>query len=109
MKKWENRGFEAIQVKKAAVGLDLLSILEHLAQKGVLQLLVEGGGCLNSSFLSQGLVDRLILYKGPKVIGSDGIDLFSEVLNRSLEKAYPFKLLEVNKLGETVKMLYAPS
>lgn len=49
--------------------LDLQSVLELLSKRGVKKLLVEGGGTIIWSFLSQKLVDELFVYIGPCIIG----------------------------------------
>jgi diaminohydroxyphosphoribosylaminopyrimidine deaminase/5-amino-6-(5-phosphoribosylamino)uracil reductase len=43
--------------------------LRKLAERGVTNVLVEGGGELHASFLEQGLADRLVLYVAPRLIG----------------------------------------
>ncbi|MDO8977902.1 MAG: bifunctional diaminohydroxyphosphoribosylaminopyrimidine deaminase/5-amino-6-(5-phosphoribosylamino)uracil reductase RibD [Afipia sp.] len=54
-------------------GLDLKSVLNALAERGVTRLMVEGGARVASSFLSAGLVDEVWLLRGPNDIGMDGI------------------------------------
>jgi diaminohydroxyphosphoribosylaminopyrimidine deaminase/5-amino-6-(5-phosphoribosylamino)uracil reductase len=48
---------------------DLIRLLEILAQKGIMHILVEGGGELISSLIEKDLVDRMIIFIAPKVIG----------------------------------------
>lgn len=54
-------------------GLDLKSVLNALAERGITRLMVEGGSRVASSFLSAGLVDEIWLLRGPAAIGMDGI------------------------------------
>ena len=49
--------------------MDLKVALVKLGQKGIASILLEGGGTLNGSMLEQKLVDRLILFIAPKIIG----------------------------------------
>jgi len=49
--------------------VDLVSALEHLYEIGVRRLMVEGGGRLNWSLLSQGLVDEVYVYVGNMILG----------------------------------------
>ena len=44
-------------------------MLDVLGQKGVSSLLIEGGGEVNASFIENELMDKLILYFAPKIIG----------------------------------------
>ena len=52
--------------------VDLKELLYLLWQRGVNRLMVEGGGTLNWSLLSQRLVDEVYIYVGNVVIGGDG-------------------------------------
>ena len=49
--------------------VDLGALLDELGKRGVLSLLVEGGGEVNSSFFRAGLVDKVQAYIAPIVIG----------------------------------------
>jgi diaminohydroxyphosphoribosylaminopyrimidine deaminase/5-amino-6-(5-phosphoribosylamino)uracil reductase len=54
-------------------GLDLLSVLHALSEKGITRLLVEGGARVASSFVSADLVDEVWLLRGPDAVGADGV------------------------------------
>jgi len=72
-------GAVGAQVRRVSVaegsppGLDLKSVLNVLAERGITRLMVEGGARVASSFLSAGLVDEVWLLRGPEQIGTDGI------------------------------------
>nr|QNO44531.1 2,5-diamino-6-ribosylamino-4(3H)-pyrimidinone 5'-phosphate reductase [Methanosarcinales archaeon ANME-2c ERB4]QNO44909.1 2,5-diamino-6-ribosylamino-4(3H)-pyrimidinone 5'-phosphate reductase [Methanosarcinales archaeon ANME-2c ERB4]QNO46253.1 2,5-diamino-6-ribosylamino-4(3H)-pyrimidinone 5'-phosphate reductase [Methanosarcinales archaeon ANME-2c ERB4] len=51
--------------------VDLASALEHLYEMGVCRLMVEGGGSLNWSLLSHGLVDTVYVYVGNMILGGE--------------------------------------
>ncbi|MEA3324945.1 MAG: 2,5-diamino-6-(ribosylamino)-4(3H)-pyrimidinone 5'-phosphate reductase [Euryarchaeota archaeon] len=51
--------------------VDLASALGHLYEMGVRRLMVEGGGSLNWSLLSQGLVDKVYVYVGNMILGGE--------------------------------------
>jgi diaminohydroxyphosphoribosylaminopyrimidine deaminase/5-amino-6-(5-phosphoribosylamino)uracil reductase len=54
-------------------GLDLLSVLHALSEKGITRLLVEGGARVASSFVSADFVDEVWLLRGPHAVGADGV------------------------------------
>jgi len=54
-------------------GLDLLSVLHALSEKGITKLLVEGGARVASSFVAADLVDEVWLLRGPHAVGADGV------------------------------------
>ena len=49
--------------------VDLERLLDELGRRGVLSVLVEGGGEVHASFFSSGLVDKVFAYVAPMVIG----------------------------------------
>ena len=65
----EQRGVTVERLAIRGGRLDLRGLLRHLAEKDVTRLLVEGGGETHSSFLEEGLADRLVLYLAPRIIG----------------------------------------
>src|SRR5207247_1419400 len=70
----ERQGARVLVLEPGEDGrVDLARLLEHLRAEGVESLLVEGGGCLITSALGAGLVDRLVACIAPKVVGA-GID-----------------------------------
>ena len=52
--------------------VDLRCLLEHLWERGVKKVLVEGGGTLISSFIDEGLVDEFMIFIGDLLIGGKG-------------------------------------
>jgi diaminohydroxyphosphoribosylaminopyrimidine deaminase/5-amino-6-(5-phosphoribosylamino)uracil reductase len=46
-------------------------LLDDLGQRGILQLLVEGGASVAHEFVAQGLVDRFVIYLAPILFGGD--------------------------------------
>jgi diaminohydroxyphosphoribosylaminopyrimidine deaminase/5-amino-6-(5-phosphoribosylamino)uracil reductase len=57
----------AIQGDKGGVSLD--DILDFLGREGVTNLLIEGGSYTHSKFFEAGLVDRILCFIAPKIIG----------------------------------------
>ena len=53
--------------------LDLVEAFEVLAKAGVTRVLVEGGGGLVAALASRGLIDRLMWYCAPKLVGAEGL------------------------------------
>jgi len=49
--------------------VDLSALLHHLHERGVRRLMVEGGGTIISSLISENLVDEMRIYYAPLFIG----------------------------------------
>ena len=75
--------------------------LARLAGKEVQSLLLEGGPTLAGAFLRAGLIDKLLLFVAPKLVGGDDApSLFAGPGARSLAEAVPVGELEVEELGD---------
>ncbi|MET7464364.1 bifunctional diaminohydroxyphosphoribosylaminopyrimidine deaminase/5-amino-6-(5-phosphoribosylamino)uracil reductase RibD [Nonomuraea sp. NPDC005501] len=51
-------------------GLDLVPLLRELARRDIVSVFLEGGPTLAGSFLRHGLVDRVVAYVAPALLGS---------------------------------------
>lgn len=76
---------DTIQVPADETGrVDIRAALTILAEKGITRLLVEGGSKLNASLIRASLVDRLLWFRAPEIIGPDGLDAIEGVDLNSL-------------------------
>ena len=65
----EAREVEVALLPSTAGKVDLAAMLADLARRGINELHVEAGEKLNASLLRAGLVDELLMYVAPKLIG----------------------------------------
>ncbi len=88
---------------------DLKNILENLGKRGVLQILIEGGPTVLSDCIEKGIVNRLIVYTGSKVLGEKGSAGFKMPHVQSIDQAIEMRLEEVAKIGNSVRSIYSLS
>jgi diaminohydroxyphosphoribosylaminopyrimidine deaminase/5-amino-6-(5-phosphoribosylamino)uracil reductase len=62
------KGAKIIAVSEKDGGLNLKKVLKSLAQKNITSVLVEGGSELCSSFVKEGLADKMYLFFAPKLL-----------------------------------------
>jgi GTP cyclohydrolase II len=72
------RGVSVVVVPAASDGVDLTAALEALFADGIRSVLVEGGARVITSFLSLGVVDRLVVAIAPRLMGS-GTDAVNDL------------------------------
>lgn len=65
-------GAEVISLPDADGRIDLPALIAELAQRGCNEVTVEAGAILNGAFLRSGLVDEIIWYQAPVIIGEPG-------------------------------------
>jgi diaminohydroxyphosphoribosylaminopyrimidine deaminase/5-amino-6-(5-phosphoribosylamino)uracil reductase len=79
----------------------LPALLDELGKRGILSLLVEGGGEVHAAFLDEGLVDKVFAYIAPRLIG--GREAPGAVGGLGVERpkdAIPLRNAEVIRLGD---------
>ncbi|ASK26843.1 bifunctional diaminohydroxyphosphoribosylaminopyrimidine deaminase/5-amino-6-(5-phosphoribosylamino)uracil reductase RibD [Neisseria chenwenguii] len=57
--------------------IDLADLLNRLAAEGIGELMAEAGATLASAFIEADLVDEIVLYQAPKILGNPGRGLFT--------------------------------
>jgi diaminohydroxyphosphoribosylaminopyrimidine deaminase/5-amino-6-(5-phosphoribosylamino)uracil reductase len=70
-RKLEIRGAEIIAVPREKDGLDLNAVLQELARRNVLGLLVEGGSRVHWAFLNRKMIDRFSFIIAPMILGGE--------------------------------------
>jgi diaminohydroxyphosphoribosylaminopyrimidine deaminase/5-amino-6-(5-phosphoribosylamino)uracil reductase len=81
--------------------LDLGWLMETLGKMEITSVLIEGGSSLNAHALEDGIVDKVLFFIAPKIIG--GRDSFPSVGGktfRKLEEAYRLKETKIRRIGE---------
>lgn len=85
--------------------VDLKALLELLAQRGINEVHAEAGFKLNGSLLREGLVDELLLYLAPCLIGHDASGLFNLPELTSLDGKQRLKIRDLRQLGEDIRLI----
>jgi diaminohydroxyphosphoribosylaminopyrimidine deaminase/5-amino-6-(5-phosphoribosylamino)uracil reductase len=87
--------------------VDLSALLADLAQRGVNELHVEAGHKLNASLLREGLVDELLVYLAPTLLGI-GREMAAFGPLGSLADALEFEFTQVDRIGSDLRILARP-
>jgi diaminohydroxyphosphoribosylaminopyrimidine deaminase / 5-amino-6-(5-phosphoribosylamino)uracil reductase len=84
---------------------ELKALLDDLGARGVLQLLVEGGASVARDFLAQGLVNRVVAYVAPALLGGDdGAPVLRGAGAPTLELARRGRFVSVATVGEDLRV-----
>lgn len=84
--------------------LDLNSILHRLANDEINEVLIEAGPRLMGNFLAEGLVDKIVHYVAPKIMGSLTFGMFDIPLG-DLSHHIPLDIEEVKRIGQDIKII----
>ncbi|MFZ3209599.1 MAG: bifunctional diaminohydroxyphosphoribosylaminopyrimidine deaminase/5-amino-6-(5-phosphoribosylamino)uracil reductase RibD [Geobacteraceae bacterium] len=98
----EDMGAEVIHCSIHNGRVDLHDLLDRLGKMGVQSLILEGGATLAGEFLRLGLIDKFLLFYAPKLIGGDGIGLFTGQGAASLSDAVRLRDIRVRRFDSDI-------
>ena len=110
MRALRERDVEVIQLPTCGdgrVNLDALGAL--LGQRGVASVLVEGGAVLTAALLRQRLIDKMVFFVAPKIIGGDGISVFGPCEVDTMEQALSLRNLTSRQVGDDLMLEAYPA
>ncbi|MDR2877866.1 MAG: bifunctional diaminohydroxyphosphoribosylaminopyrimidine deaminase/5-amino-6-(5-phosphoribosylamino)uracil reductase RibD [Chromatiales bacterium] len=94
------RGVEVLACASADGRIDLRALLAILAEREINELLLEAGPTLSGAMLQAGLIDELVLYVAPKLLGDNARGLFAlPGLNR-LAQAPALEVTDMRAVGD---------
>lgn len=100
----ESQGAVVVELPNAHNKVDLSAMLADLAAKGVNELHVEAGTKLNGSFIREGLVDEMLVYLAPCMLG-EGLAMAHFGPLTQLDQGLSLDFKSVEKIGPDVRIL----
>ena len=82
--------------------VDLKILMKKIAARDITSVLVEGGGTLNFSLLKSGLVDKVIAFIAPKILGGAALTAVEGAGFANLSDAITLKNFDVEKIGDDI-------
>jgi diaminohydroxyphosphoribosylaminopyrimidine deaminase/5-amino-6-(5-phosphoribosylamino)uracil reductase len=98
-------GVEVKILPNAAGKVELKDLLEELGRQGVNELHVEAGFKLNGSLMREGLVDEVLLYLAPCLVGDNANGLFNLPELSSLDGKQGLQIRDVRQVGADIRVL----
>lgn len=98
-------GAMVIAMPNAAGKVDLAAMLRDLAQRGTNELHVEAGFKLNGSLIREGLVDELLFYQAPRLLGTGAMGIANFGPLDSLDQGLPLVFNDVARLGPDLRIV----
>jgi diaminohydroxyphosphoribosylaminopyrimidine deaminase/5-amino-6-(5-phosphoribosylamino)uracil reductase len=92
-------GADVVRVASRRGIVDLGALLDELARRGIVSVLIEGGGEVAAAALRDRVVDRLLVVSAPSIIGGDGRAMLAAMGVRRLAKAPRLVDARITRLG----------
>jgi diaminohydroxyphosphoribosylaminopyrimidine deaminase/5-amino-6-(5-phosphoribosylamino)uracil reductase len=85
--------------------IDLRVVLEYLAKLNLNDVLIESGSRLAGAFIEQDLVDELILYQAPKLMGAESKSLVTMTSIEKLSQAKELNISDLRMIGKDIRII----
>ena len=103
-----NAGAQLLCVPNKQNKVCLKTLLSHLAACEINEVLVEGGEGLNGALLAQNLIDELLIYYAPKLMGSTAKGMFALPAFRQMSQAVNLEIIDVRQIGLDIRLRAKP-
>ena len=88
--------------------LDLAAVLRHLGELGINEVHVEAGATLSGALLREGLLDELVLYVAPHIMGDQGRGLFALPGLERMEQRIGLQIIDTRAVGADWRITARP-
>lgn len=99
------RGAQIVVLPNASGKVELPDLLLELGRRGINEVHVEAGYKLNGSLLNEGLVDELLVYLAPGLIGDAAHGMFNLPQLQALSQRRRLQFTEVCQVGTDIRIL----
>ena len=105
---WSEAGAEVEVLSGRGTELEPASALDALGRRGVLQVLIEGGPAVLASYLRDGVVDDLVVYVAPTVLGAEAPTAWMTDAPASIVDARRWQITGVRTVGDDLRVDFRP-
>ena len=98
-------GAETVVIPNEHGKVELFKLIQELARRELNEIHVEAGMKLNGSLLQAGVVDEVLVYLAPTLIGDSGRGMFSLPELTELSRVRSLRVREVERVGADVRIL----
>lgn len=99
-----DHGVEVVVLPNASGKVELEALVRELGRRALNEVHVEAGFKLNGSLVAVGVVDELLVYIAPKVLGESARGMFNLPGVERLADARRLQLTDVTRIGEDVRL-----
>jgi diaminohydroxyphosphoribosylaminopyrimidine deaminase/5-amino-6-(5-phosphoribosylamino)uracil reductase len=103
-----DRGVEIVEAPTRRRRIPLETAMRVLGERGLTQVLVEGGRDVATGALRAGVVDRVVWFLAPSVLGGDAIPAIGTLRLPTITHAPTLRIDEVTRVGNDVMILATP-
>lgn len=99
---FERPNVEVLPLAAAKGRVPLAALLQELAQRGLKHVLIEGGGQVAAAALDERLVDKILFFYGPILLGGDGRAMIGTLGITRVAAGHKLHTVQVSQRGDDV-------
>jgi diaminohydroxyphosphoribosylaminopyrimidine deaminase / 5-amino-6-(5-phosphoribosylamino)uracil reductase len=101
-------GAQVVCVDAASGAVDVRQVLADLADREVNDVLVEAGPSVSGHLLASGLVDELVIYQAPHIMGSETKPMFRTPGWQRLADRRALDIVDMRRVGSDIRITARP-
>lgn len=108
-KQFHARGVDVLRVPSESVKgkVDILRLMESLASRGLNNIMVEAGAKLNGSLIEAAVVDEIVIYVAPSLLGDTARGIFALPEFTKLTQCVALEIIDQRKIGTDMRITAA--
>lgn len=99
---------DCVALPSSAGGVDLKAVLHELAARGINEVQVEAGATLCGSLIQQGLVDELLIYQAPLILGGGAVSPFASPRLDNMDDRVHLEWVDSRYIGKDLRLRLKP-
>ena len=103
----EQAGIGVIELLSENGKLDLHALMGQFNDLHYNEVLIEAGPILSGSFLAAGLIDELVIYMAPHLLGDSACGLFHLPLFEKMEQRVALELKDMRQVGSDIRLIFS--
>ncbi len=97
-------GADVVKVKADDVHVDAAAVLADLAAREINDVLVEAGPTVAGYLLTRKLVDELVIYQAPHIMGSETMTMFRTPLWTAMSNRLSVDIIDLRRVGQDIRI-----
>ncbi len=93
-------GAQVWKVSRPTGAIPWTPLLRRFGKMGWLSVMIEAGGHTASRALKEGVVDKILFFYAPRIIGGDGRDMIQALGIRKMGRSKKIKNMEISRIGK---------
>jgi diaminohydroxyphosphoribosylaminopyrimidine deaminase/5-amino-6-(5-phosphoribosylamino)uracil reductase len=98
----QEHGVEVLRLSDRAGSVPMRQLMRVLGKRGIMSVLIEGGATVAAAAIGAHVVDRVLIFFAPKLIGGDGRPMLAPLGIRRLADAPQLRRLQVKQFAADV-------